>query len=61
LTRTIIKREWESENMAWRFYFNISTESFYIAVTLAGVDLEFHIHNLRSVIYDSSEETKNET
>ena len=48
-----MKLQWESENMGWGFYFNLSWESLYISITLAGVDVEFHIHNLRSVIYDT--------
>ena len=45
--------KWESENMAWGFYFSLSFEAFYLAITLAGIDFECHIHNLRSVVYDT--------
>ena len=51
-----MKVQWESENMAWGYYFNLSKESLYIAITLAGVDIEFHIHNLRSVVYPKEDE-----
>lgn len=44
----------ESADMAWRFYLNIKWTCFYIAVVIAGIDIEFHIINLRDVIYQSS-------
>ena len=46
-----MKISWESENGGWGFYFSLSWKAFYIAVTLAGVDIEFHFHNLREVVY----------
>lgn len=39
----------ESKDMNWELYFSLTAEAFYIAVKLAGVDIEFHIHNLRGV------------
>ena len=46
--------QWESENMAWGFYFHLGWKSFFIAFTIAGVDVEFHIYNVRDIVYDSS-------
>ena len=43
---------WRNRNEAWGFYFHLDWESFYIAFTLAGVDIEFHIHNLRDIVYE---------
>ena len=51
-----MKLQWESYNMAWGFYFNLSFESLYIAITLAGIDVEFHIHNLRSICYGDDDD-----
>jgi len=46
-----MKIQWESKNMAWGYFFQLSSKSFYITVTIAGVDIEFHIANLRNVVY----------
>ena len=46
---------WESENMLWGFFFSLNREAFYVALTLGGVDIEFHIHNLRGVIIQGDE------
>lgn len=43
--------QWESENMRWAYYFHLDWEAFYIAFTIAGVDIQFHIHNVRSILY----------
>lgn len=48
--------DWESKNMAWGYFIQLSRESFYFCVTLAGIDIEFHIHNVRSVIYEKEQE-----
>lgn len=42
-----MKIDWESKNMLWRFYFLLGREAFYVAIVLGGVDIEFHIHDLR--------------
>ena len=54
---TIDKR---SKNDAWGIYFHLSVESFYIGLTLAGIDAEFHIHNVRDIVYPSSSSTVKE-
>lgn len=45
--------DFESKNMAWRFYLHIEWTCFYIALVIAGVDIEFHITNLRDIIYEN--------
>ena len=50
--------DWESENMAWRFYLQIEWGSFYFALVLAGIDISFGINNLRDIIYHGSASTK---
>ena len=46
-----MKIDRESENMAWRFYFSIGWDHFFIAVVIAGVDIEFHVQNVRNILY----------
>ena len=48
-----MKIEWESKNMAWGVFFCLTWTEFYFCVVLAGIDFEFHIHNLRKVIYEN--------
>ena len=47
--------QWESDNMAWAYYFHLDWESLYIAVVLAGIDIQFHIYNLRDIIYEEED------
>lgn len=47
-----MKIDWESKNMAWAIYLSLSRQAFYVCFMLAGVDFEFHIHNLREVVYE---------
>ena len=47
--------KWESEDMGWAYYFYLDWESFYIAIVLAGIDIQFHIHNLRDIIYEEED------
>lgn len=54
-----MKLHWESENMAWGLFLQLSLESFYLCFTLAGIDIQFHIHNLRNIIYHDSETKAN--
>ena len=49
--------DWESENMAWRFYLQIEWRCFYFALVLAGIDMSFHILSLRDIVYQSSDGT----
>lgn len=46
-----MKIQWESKNMGWGVFICLNWESFYFCFTLAGIDVEFHIHNLRKEIY----------
>ena len=46
--------DFESKNMAWRFYFSIDWRSFYIAIVLAGIDISFHILSVRDIVYPNS-------
>ena len=62
MSRTIIStmkkgitKMWYNENESWGFYFHLSTKSVYIAVVIAGIDIEFHVHNVRSIVYYSEE------
>ena len=48
-----MKWQWESKNMAWGYFIQLSLESFYFCFTLAGIDFEFHIHNLRDIVYNN--------
>lgn len=43
--------KWESEDMGWAYYFYLGWRSFFIGVTLAGIDIEFHIANMRGIVY----------
>jgi len=58
-----MKLDWESDNMAWGIYISLNWRAFYFCIVLAGIDFEFHIHNLRDVFYEetqSSAPTANE-
>ena len=48
-----MKIQWESENMAWLLYFSLDWKGIYAEITLAGINIHFHIDNIRNVIYDS--------
>lgn len=47
--------DFESKNMAWRFYLQIEWTCLYIAFVIAGVDVAFHVTNLRDIVYEDSE------
>ena len=48
--------DFESKNMAWRFYLSLDWRTFYIAIVIAGIDIEFHIMSMRVIIYQSEDE-----
>ena len=52
MSRVFIDINKTTYNEAWGIYIHLSTESFYFAFTFAGVDIEFHIHNLRDIVYE---------
>ncbi len=51
-----MKLDWESENMAWRFYLQIEWGGFYFGLVLAGIDLAFHIMSVRDIVYPKDSE-----
>lgn len=53
-----MKFTWESENMLWSFYLSLDFGGFYIALMLWGIDIEFHILNLRKEIIGENENEK---
>jgi len=46
-----MKLQWESYNLAWEFYLNIDWKNFFMIITLAGINMEFHICNVRDICY----------
>jgi len=50
-----MKVDWESENMLWSFYLSLDFGGIYIALTLWGIEIEFHILNLRREIIGADE------
>lgn len=50
-----MKVDWESKNMLWSFYLSLDFGGIYIDLTLWGIDIEFHILNLRREIIGADE------
>ena len=51
-----MKIDWESQNMAWRIYFQVDWGGLCMALVIAGVDISFHILNLRDIVYQDDSE-----